>query len=70
MIEVEDDGVGIPGPRLPSAPLGGIGLRNVHERLRVLYGAAARLELTGAPGRGVRAHLEIPLDLAGEKGTV
>ena len=47
----------------------GIGLSNVNERLRVLYGTTGRLVLTGSPGRGACARVEIPLDLAAEKIT-
>jgi two-component system LytT family sensor kinase len=60
IIEVEDDGLGISDERLESALSSGIGLSNVHERLRVLYGAMGRLRLTGAPGRGALARVEIP----------
>ena len=69
IIEVEDDGLGISEERMQIALTSGIGLSNVHERLRVLYGATGRLELTGAPGKGVRARVEIPLDVATERIT-
>jgi two-component system LytT family sensor kinase len=64
IIEVEDDGLGISEERLVHALSSGIGLSNVNERLRVLYGASGRLALTGSPGRGACARVEIPLDLA------
>jgi two-component system LytT family sensor kinase len=63
IIEVEDDGLGISEERLPLAMSSGIGLSNVHERLRVLYGAPGRLALTGSPGRGACARVEIPIDV-------
>jgi two-component system LytT family sensor kinase len=69
IIEVEDDGLGISEERLKQAMSSGIGLSNVHERLRVLYGASGRLTLTGAPGKGACARVEIPLDLASERIT-
>ena len=69
IIEVEDDGLGISVERLQIALSSGIGLSNVHERLRVIYGATGRLELTGAPGQGVCARVEIPIDLASERIT-
>ena len=69
IIEVEDDGLGISVERLQIALSSGIGLSNVHERLRVLYGTAGRLDLTGSPGKGVCARVEIPLDLASERIT-
>jgi two-component system LytT family sensor kinase len=61
VIEVEDDGLGISEERLPSAMTSGIGLNNVNERLRVLYGAEHRLSLSGAPGKGALARVVIPL---------
>lgn len=68
-IEVADDGLGISDERLVDALSSGIGLSNVNERLRVLYGATGRLELTGSPGRGACARVQIPLDLAAERIT-
>jgi two-component system LytT family sensor kinase len=64
IIEVEDDGLGISDERLQSAMSSGIGLRNVNERLRVLYGAMGRLTLEGAPGKGALARVEIPVAAA------
>jgi two-component system, LytTR family, sensor kinase len=60
VIEVEDDGLGISDERLPTAMSSGIGLSNVNERLRVIYGARAASPCAGSPGRGARARLEIP----------
>jgi two-component system LytT family sensor kinase len=60
VIEVEDDGLGISDERLPHALSSGIGLSNVNERLRVLYGASGRLALIGSPGKGAIARVEIP----------
>ena len=61
VIEVEDDGLGISDERLSHALSSGIGLTNVNERLRVLYGATGRLTITGSPGKGALARVEIPL---------
>jgi two-component system LytT family sensor kinase len=61
LLDVEDDGLGISDERLNTAMSSGIGLANVHERLRVIYGATGRLELKGAPGKGACAHLEMPV---------
>jgi len=67
MIEVEDDGVGIAEARpltAGAAPKGtGIGMKNVRERLEVLYGEAARFDVTSRPGRGTRVTIEIPMML-------
>jgi two-component system LytT family sensor kinase len=64
IIEVEDDGLGISDERLQAAMTSGIGLSNTNERLRVLYGSMGRLTLSGAPGRGALARVEIPLAAA------
>jgi len=69
IVEVADDGLGISQERLPHALSSGIGLSNVNERLRVLYGTSGRLVLTGSPGKGACARVEIPLDLATERIT-
>ena len=69
VIEVEDDGLGISDERLSHALSSGIGLTNVNERLRVLYGASGRLTITGSPGKGALARVEIPLIMAEERIT-
>jgi two-component system LytT family sensor kinase len=69
VLDVEDDGLGISDERLQTAMSSGIGLTNVHERLRVIYGATARVELKGAPGHGACAHLEMPVLLAEHQAT-
>jgi two-component system LytT family sensor kinase len=61
VIEIEDDGLGISDERVPLALSSGIGLSNVNERLRVLYGVEGRFALVGSPGRGAIARVEIPL---------
>src|SRR5262249_18782330 len=43
VIEVEDNGVGIPETRMAQVYVDGIGISNVHERLRVLYGGDFRM---------------------------
>lgn len=69
ILDVEDDGLGISEERLETAMSSGIGLSNVNERLRVIYGATGRLALRGAPGRGATAHMEIPILVAQERAT-
>lgn len=64
MIEVEDDGVGIaPGRSHSSGVLrgAGIGMKNVRERLEVLFGDAAHFDITSRPGRGTKITLGIPV---------
>jgi len=60
VIEVHDDGLGMTEERLEGALQGGIGLSNVNERLRTIYGASYQLKLTSEPGRGTCASVEIP----------
>ncbi len=69
VLDVEDDGLGISDERRQTAMSSGIGLSNVHERLRVIYGATGRVELKGSPGKGACAHLEIPVLVAEEQVT-
>jgi two-component system LytT family sensor kinase len=64
VLEVEDDGLGISDERLETAMSSGIGLSNVRERLRVIYGVAGHIELRGSPGRGALARLEFPIIVA------
>jgi two-component system LytT family sensor kinase len=70
VIEVADNGVGMPSDRLLS-PHGqpGIGLRNVNERLRVIYGEHYQLRLHSVPGQGTLARIEIPELVVSERAT-
>ena len=66
LIEVADDGVGM-GNRPASALRrngAGIGMKNVQERLDVLYGNQARFSVVSNPGRGTLVSIEIPVNLA------
>ena len=64
-IEVADDGVGM--NNRPASALrrtgAGIGMKNVQERLEVLYGNQARFNVTSNPGRGTVVSIEIPVAL-------
>jgi two-component system LytT family sensor kinase len=60
VIEVEDDGMGFVLDRLNEPMASGIGLANVRERLRVIYGATYQLTLTSEPGKGTIARIEVP----------
>ena len=46
--------------RLDQPMSSGIGLANVRERLRVIYGAAYQLKMSSEPGKGTIARIEIP----------
>ena len=60
LIEVEDDGLGMAAEVLENALSGGIGLNNVNERLKVIYGSNCRLSLRSTVGIGTCATMEIP----------
>ncbi|MGA9668829.1 MAG: histidine kinase [Terracidiphilus sp.] len=66
LIEVADDGVGM-GHR-PATALrrtgAGIGMKNVQERLEVLYGDQASFTVVSNPGRGTMVSIEIPANLS------
>ncbi|HUA93195.1 MAG TPA: histidine kinase [Terracidiphilus sp.] len=65
LIEVADDGVGM-GNRPMSALRrtgAGIGMKNVQERLEVLYGDEAHFTVVSNPGRGTLVSIEIPANL-------
>jgi two-component system LytT family sensor kinase len=68
-ISVEDDGVGMDPARLEeilsggrgrSARGAGIGLANVDERLRAVYGDEYGLMIETGPGAGTRVSMRIP----------
>jgi len=65
LLEVEDDGVGMEPGRAASGeiqrPGTGIGMRNVMERMEVLYGDAAEVEIESRPGRGTKVTLVMPV---------
>jgi two-component system LytT family sensor kinase len=60
IIEVHDDGLGMTGEQLEHALADGIGLSNVNERLRTIYGPPYHLRLTSVPGQGTCVSVEIP----------
>jgi two-component system LytT family sensor kinase len=59
-IEIEDNGVGISEEKMPHVYVEGIGLSNVRERLRVLYGTDFRLEIESHTGQGTMIRIDIP----------
>ena len=59
-IEIEDNGVGISEEKQPHVYVEGIGLSNVRERLRVLYGTDFHLDIQSQPGEGTVIRIEIP----------
>jgi two-component system LytT family sensor kinase len=66
-IVVEDDGVGIAETKLATLFEQGIGVSNVNERLKVLFGPDYRMWIDSKPGEGTRTGIEIPqVHVAGE----
>jgi two-component system LytT family sensor kinase len=75
LLEVEDDGIGMDTLAEPTwleseaARAGirgtGIGVRNVRERMEVLYGKQAEVEIVSRPGRGTKVRLVMPVLEAG-----
>jgi two-component system, LytTR family, sensor kinase len=57
---VEDDGVGIPPEKLATVLDQGIGVSNVNERLKVLFGDDYRMWIDSQPGNGTRIQIELP----------
>jgi two-component system LytT family sensor kinase len=65
IIEVEDDGVGMGAANLLERPTGlggtGIGMANVAERLKVLYGETAHMTIDSHDGKGTLVRLRLPI---------
>lgn len=62
VVEVRDDGVGLMAS--PATAGTGMGLRNVRDRLRLIYGSEAALRISGRPEGGVVVRVEVPLSHA------
>jgi two-component system LytT family sensor kinase len=65
VVEVEDDGIGMGAAQLLEPPDGlgggGIGMANVAERLKVLYGDAAKMIIENREGGGTLIRLRLPI---------
>ncbi len=57
---VEDDGIGIPESKLATLLDRGIGVTNVNERLKVLFGSEYRMWIESQPALGTRILIEVP----------
>lgn len=60
VIEIEDNGVGIPAERIAAIYQSGIGISNVNERLKVLYGGDYALKIDSRVGEYTRIRIEVP----------
>jgi two-component system LytT family sensor kinase len=65
-ILVEDDGVGIPEGKLARLLESGIGVNNVNERLKVLYGDNYKMWIDSRIGEGASTAIEIPEQAAAQ----
>ena len=61
VVTVQDNGKGCKDVR-QAMEHGGIGLRNVHDRLRLLFGDRARMDLDSPGGKGFLVTLTLPLE--------
>ena len=61
LIEVVDNGVGLQNS--PNSKGTGLGLSSVRDRLRLLYGNEADLQIAGVQSGGVVARIQVPLTL-------
>src|SRR5581483_798796 len=65
IVEVEDDGVGMGSAQLLEPPTGlggtGIGMANVAERLKVLYGDTAKMTIDSRQGKGTLVRIRLPI---------
>jgi two-component system, LytTR family, sensor kinase len=59
-ILIEDDGVGIEETKIGAVLEQGIGVSNVNERLRVLFGPGYRMVIENRPDQGTQTLIEIP----------
>jgi two-component system LytT family sensor kinase len=60
VIELVDNGVGFEEERIPEVYQSGIGISNVNERLKVLYGKDYKMKIESQKGRGTFIRIEIP----------
>lgn len=60
VIEIEDNGVGISAERIAAIYQSGIGISNVNERLKVLYGSDYALKIDSRVGEYTRIRIEVP----------
>ncbi|HEX3031745.1 MAG TPA: histidine kinase [Bacillota bacterium] len=74
LVIVKDDGVGIPDDRLPYVLLpgfgsgNGVGLSNVHERLKGLFGEEHGLRIVTEIDKGTTIYMRIPLMMGTDEG--
>jgi two-component system LytT family sensor kinase len=60
-VEIIDNGVGIPEQRRNEIYESGIGISNVHQRLKALYGQLFSMRIDSQPGEGTTIRFEVPV---------
>jgi len=60
ILEIRDNGVGIPPERQGELYDEGVGLSNVRERIKVLYGSDCVFRVNSQPGQGTTVEIELP----------
>ena len=71
ILTVQDDGKGIPQEKLEKifkkdASLNRVGLRNVHQRIQLIYGEDYGLSIDSSPGEGTLVRFTLPMNMEGE----
>jgi two-component system LytT family sensor kinase len=61
LLEVRDNGVGMAPSQIEQEQAQGIGMRNVRERLRVLYGSEYTFQVESPSGGGTCVRIGVPL---------
>ncbi len=70
LLTIADDGAGMGKDRLSDVLTRGIGVRNVNERLQVMYGPGHGLDLRSQEGKGTEVRMLIPTGVrSGDKAT-
>ncbi|MFZ3102487.1 MAG: histidine kinase [Desulfitobacteriaceae bacterium] len=75
-VQVQDDGAGIPADRLKDVLKNGVGsgngvgMANVHERLRAIYGVSYGLKIESELGKGTTVTMSMPITSATEEKVV
>jgi len=65
---ISDDGPGLPVNTKQPVTLNGVGLANIRERLRTLYGERQSCQLTNLQPHGLRAEIHIPYEIQEQPG--
>ena len=67
LIDVQDDGPGISMENGELPEFRGVGIKNIRERLKVLYGSTHSCRISEALPHGLKIEIRIPLEVETEK---